>query len=118
MRSDEALYLDMLLACGKILRFTVGLSKADFEANELIQSAVLREIQVIGEAARMVSDESKKTHNNIEWRQISGMRNRVIHEYFAIRLDIVWLAVTDDIPTLIDKLRDLIPSESEIDDEE
>jgi uncharacterized protein with HEPN domain len=68
MRRDEALLLDMLLAARKILRFSSGVDEATFLQNDLLQSAVMREIQVIGEAARMISDQAKATYAAIPWR--------------------------------------------------
>ncbi|WP_165360555.1 DUF86 domain-containing protein [Candidatus Chloroploca sp. Khr17] len=76
MRSDEALMLDMLLALQKIARFIRGMREADFLANDLVQSAVMRELQVLGEAARMVSLEAKAGTPNIPWPLIAGMRIR------------------------------------------
>jgi len=111
MRRDAALILDMLIAARKIQRFTAGMSAADFQANEMAQSAVIREIQVIGEAARIVSDAMKASHPTIEWREISGMRNRVIHEYFDIDLDLLWDTVQNDIPLLIEQLQGIVPPE-------
>jgi uncharacterized protein with HEPN domain len=85
MRSDKALLLDMLIAARRIARLLQGMSERDFRANEMAQSAVLREFQVLGEAARMLSEEAKMTHPTVPWRIIAGMRNRLIHEYSDIR---------------------------------
>lgn len=104
MRSDEALLLDMLLAAQKIIRFMQGMSEAEFRANELVQSAILREFQVLGEAARMLSGEAKKQYQQIPWQSIAGMRNRLIHEYFDVRLDVVWQTVQHDIGPLMSQL--------------
>ena len=116
MRSDDALLLDMLLAARKIRQFTSGMSQAGFNDSEMAQSAVIREIQVIGEAARLVSNETKAKHTSILWSVISGMCNRIIHEYFNIDLSIVWDTIRDDIPPLIEQLERIVPPESEGDD--
>jgi uncharacterized protein with HEPN domain len=113
MRRSEALLMDMLLASRKIHRFTDGLDKSEFENNELIQSAVLREFQVLGEAARMISDEAKAEYPNIPWSLISGMRNRLIHEYFKIDVEIIWSTVQKSIPELILLLEKAIPPEND-----
>lgn len=76
MRSDRALLLDMLLAAQKIVRFTSGQSEADFLQNEMLQSAVIREFQVIGAAGRLFSADGKETFDSIPWLLIAGMRNR------------------------------------------
>ncbi len=112
MRSDTMLLLDMLIACRKITSYTGNLSEADFRQSDLHQSAILREIQVIGEAARLVSDEYKTQNSNISWRSISGMRNRVIHEYFRVDLELLWLTIQNEIPKLITHLDSLdLPQE-------
>lgn len=111
MRPDNALLLDMLLAAQKVQRFAAGLSQEEFNNAEIVQSAVLREIQVIGEAARMMSEANTKKHTDIPWRVIAGMRNRVIHEYFDVDLDILWETVKVSIPALAKQLAPLVPEE-------
>jgi uncharacterized protein with HEPN domain len=113
MRRDEALLLDMLIACQKIERFTVNLTQKEFDKSEIVQSATLREIQVIGEAARMVSDEMKSKQEQIPWHIISGMRNRIIHEYFDVDLKIVWQTIQTNIPDLREQLREIVSADDE-----
>ncbi len=108
MRSDDALLLDMLLAAQKIVRFLDGVSEHDFYANELIQSAVIREFQVVGEAARLLSESTKENHPIISWHAIAGMRNRIIHGYFDVRLEVVWETARQDIPGLVKSLQSII----------
>jgi len=112
MRSDDALLLDILLAARKIMRFMEGGTAADFEANEMLQSAVIRELQVIGEAARLVSEQGKSTYDTIPWSLISGMRNRLIHAYFDVRLDVVWQTASEDIPLLVTLLEKFVPPDA------
>ncbi|MCB9450286.1 MAG: DUF86 domain-containing protein [Anaerolineaceae bacterium] len=112
MRHDQVLLLDMLLAARDIREFTAGLSEEAFRANRMAQSAVIREFQVIGEAARQVSVETQEEYSTIAWRQISGMRNRMIHEYFDVRLDVVWDAIQNDIPDLIQALEKIVPPDN------
>jgi uncharacterized protein with HEPN domain len=116
MRRDDALLLDMLIAARKILRFTAGLSEDEFRASELIQSAVIREIQVIGEAARLVSDETRTEQAALAWPAIAGMRNRIIHEYFNIDLEVVWETIRDDLPALVEQLERIVPPEEKDED--
>lgn len=120
MRSDEALLLDILIAARKIRRFSQEMTFEQFQSNELAQSGIIREFQVIGEAARMITDSTQETYGEIDWRAIAGMRNRLVHEYFAIRLDVVWKAIQEDIPPLIAQLEPLIPPDEpphEVDEE-
>jgi uncharacterized protein with HEPN domain len=111
MRSDNALLLDMLIAARKVLRFTGNMTEQAFRTDEMAQSAVIRELQVIGEAARLVGETTKSTHASISWAQIAGMRNRLIHEYFDIRLNVVWDTAKNDIPNLIAQLEIIVPPE-------
>lgn len=111
MRHDAVLLVDMLLAARKIQRYTMGMQRADFQATELVQSAVIREVQVIGEAARMITSETKSTHSQIAWVGITGMRNRTVHEYFSIDTFILWDTVQNDIPILIEQLERIVPPE-------
>jgi uncharacterized protein with HEPN domain len=111
MRSDTALLLDMLLATRKLVRYTRELDAQAFEANDLVQSAVVREFQVLGEAARLISDTTKQQYSTIPWRLIAGMRNRLIHEYFDIRLDVVWETIQRDLPALVAELEAIVPDQ-------
>jgi uncharacterized protein with HEPN domain len=117
MRSDDALLLDMLIAARKILRFVAGMSESGFAADDMAQSAVIRELQVIGEAARLVREETRSVQTQVDWRAMIGMRNRLIHEYFAIRLDVVWQTVQEDIPPLLHALERAVPPEEEFEDQ-
>lgn len=111
MRRDDALLLDMLVAARKIVRFLQGLTERDFQTNELVQSAVIRELQVIGEAARLISPETQARHSDIDWHAIIGMRHRLVHEYFDIRLDVVWETAAEHIPPLVAVLERIVPPE-------
>jgi uncharacterized protein with HEPN domain len=108
-RKDEARLLDMLKASRNILEFTAGYSKVEFEQDELVQSGVIRQLQIIGEAARTITDELKSAHNQVAWSEIIGMRTIVIHRYFDIDLDFVWETVLSDIPLLIKQLEAILP---------
>jgi len=114
MRRDEAYFLDILLAARRIKTYTTGLSREGFEQEDLYKSAVLREIQVIGEASRQLSDDAKTAHPQIPWQQIIGMRNRVIHRYFEVDLEILWLVISQEVDNLINYFEPLIrPDDSE-----
>ena len=111
MRWDDVLLLDMLIAARKSLRFVENMNFADFSTNELVQSAVLRELQVIGEAASKVSAATKAAYPQIPWRGMVGLRNRLVHEYFQIRVDVVWQTIQEHIEPLITQLEPLVPPE-------
>ena len=113
MQRDESAYLlDMLLAARDALEFAAGLTFSQFEESRLHQHAVVKAVENIGEAASRVSADTKQTkqaHPEIPWRQVIGMRNRLIHAYFDINLDILWQVVQDDLPELIAQLEPLVP---------
>lgn len=89
MWRDEAYMLDILLAAAKIVRFSQGYDAEKFAADEVLQHAIMRLLQIIGEAARKISPAYKEAHPQIPWIQIIGMRNRLVHEYFRVETDIV-----------------------------
>ncbi len=109
MWRDDAYLLDMLLAAGKVLEFTQGATSQKFRVDELMQNGVMRQIQIIGEAARKISPDFRKEHPAIPWQGIIGMRNRLVHEYFHIIPERVWEVVETDIPELIKLIEPLVP---------
>lgn len=108
-RRDAALLLDMLLAAEDALGFVVGMDQAAFLASPLHQSAVIRQITIIGEAANRVSQGFQAAHPEIAWSNIIGMRHRLVHGYDEVRLDQVWAVVQRHLPELAATLRPLIP---------
>jgi uncharacterized protein with HEPN domain len=106
---DERLYLaDMRDAVDRVLRYTMGGREAFF-ADPMIQDAVIRNLEVMGEAVRKVSESTRSSHPEIPWRQIAGTRDRVIHGYFTVDLEIVWEIVETELPLLRDRLAALFP---------
>ena len=112
MWRDDAWLLDMLIAARKAIIYTRGLNAEAFSDNELAQSAVMRVLEIVGEAARRVSQETKDAHPEVPWAEIVGLRNRLVHEYFRIDVDKVWDTVQNDVPALICALEPLVPPDS------
>jgi len=112
MQRDLQFLLDMLQSAELIVTYTVGCSRSEFLENVQLQDSVIRRLLVIAEAARRVSEETRQTLPTVAWTEINGMRNRLVHEYDDINLDIVWNAVQNAIPTLIAELRLKVPPES------
>ena len=106
---DTALVLDLVLAAQDALSFVAGLDEAAFQASRLHQNAVIRSLEVIGEAAGKLSPDFRSTHADIPWREITGLRHRLVHDYAGVRLDIVWRVTRDQLPGLLDTLRPLTP---------
>ena len=94
------------------LSFTEGMSYEEFAHDRRTQLSVLKSVEIVGEAAAHVSEDTKRAHPAIPWRDIVGMRNRLVHAYFDIDLPVVWGTVCDDLPALIARLEPLIPPEA------
>lgn len=106
---DPALLMDMLQAAKRVVLFCQSKSMADYAGDLLLQSAVERQLEILGEAARLVSDSFKTTHPEIQWRGIIAQRHVLAHEYGRIEHDRIWRIVTVHIPELIEKLQPLLP---------
>jgi uncharacterized protein with HEPN domain len=111
MQRDLQFLLDMLQSADLIVTYTAQCSKAEFVANVQLQDSVIRRLLVIAEAARRVSEATRQSLPNISWQEINGMRNRLVHEYDDVNLNIVWDVVQSEIPSLIEELQLRIPPE-------
>ncbi len=109
---DDAWLLDMLLAARKARGFATGIGRARFLSDEVLQNAVMRQIQIVGEAANRVSDSTRIANPAIPWHEIIGMRNRLVHDYVNINAALVWDVVQTDLDPLIEKLGGLVPPET------
>jgi uncharacterized protein with HEPN domain len=114
MWRDDAYLLDILIAARRAKEFVAGLTWEDFQQSSLHQNAVMRMLEIIGEVARRVSQEIKDVHPEIPWKELVGMRNRLIHEYFRIDIEKIWDTVYNDIPILINLIEPLVPPEEKI----
>lgn len=98
---DDFVYTDHIILClNKIQDYTNGLEQIDFSKSELIQDAVIRNIEIIGEAAKKISSDLKSQYPEIPWKEMSGMRDKLIHDYFGVDVEVVWKTVKEDIPYL------------------
>jgi uncharacterized protein with HEPN domain len=109
MLRDEAYLLDILLAAKRAIKYVAKLSRTEFEQDEMVQDAVARTLEIIGEAAGSVSEGFQESHPEIPWHLMIGMRNRIIHEYSRVNWGTVWDTVKEDLPALIRSLESLIP---------
>ena len=98
---------DMISFGERILAYTEGLTQADFVADDKTYDAVLRNFELLGEAATHVPTSVREAYGDVPWRTIVGMRNRLIHGYLGIDDDLVWSAVRDDVPPLLRALREI-----------
>ncbi|MDD4652060.1 MAG: DUF86 domain-containing protein [Methanothrix sp.] len=101
MKKDDSVYLRHIMdAFMQIEHYTDGVSHEEFMKDNLIQDGVIRQLEVMGEAARNLSDDLRGDYPHIPWRQMIGLRNRMIHAYFNVNLEIIWEIVQGDIPNL------------------
>ena len=109
MSRDDAWLLDNAHAARDILSFCDEIDHDTFLTDTKTQAAVMHRLMVIGEAAKRLSDAFRDAHPQQPWRQIAGMRDRLIHRYDKVRLPVVWQVVTDDIPELLRFVEPLLP---------
>jgi len=111
MRPEKLYLTDIVEAAQSIARFVQGESFDEFEQNEMMNSAVLQKLTVIGEAASRLPKEFTNRFPEIPWVDIIGFRNIAVHEYFAIRWDIAWVAATEEVPVLKEQIEKILREE-------
>lgn len=99
-RDSDLLVEDIRLAMARIERYTSSLGREEFLAEEKTIDVVARNLEIIGEAARQLPEEFKLRHTAIAWRQIAGLRNRIVHDYFGLDLEIIWQVLKSSLPEL------------------
>jgi len=112
MRRDDLIRLfHMLDAAREALSFIEGKSRIDVNTNRMLVLSLVKDMEIIGEAAVKISQETVKQLPQIPWVKIIGMRNRLIHAYFEVDLDVLWKTAIEDVPLLIEELEKAMPSE-------
>ena len=111
MSRDDTYLVDILESSKMALTYVSGKSWNAFYEDTQCQDAVVRRIEIIGEAARRVSQETREKHPQIPWREMTSMRNLVIHEYDVVDINQVWDTVQNKIPPLIKELAKIVPPE-------
>ena len=108
MRADDRVRLQhMIEAADSAVQFIAGRQRADLDADRMLLFALARAIEIIGEAASKLSDETRAAETAIPWKAIIGMRNRLVHAYFQIDPEVVWKTVTQELPALLPRWRAL-----------
>lgn len=106
-KDDRVRFSHMLDAAKKAVEFCQARSRSDLGTDNMLGLSLVRLLEIIGEAARAVSAEGRAAHPTLPWKKMVGMRDRIVHGYFDINLDIVWETVTHDLPPLITELERL-----------
>ncbi len=109
MRNDDRVrIMHMIDSAESLAQFIAGRKRADLDTDRMLLFAIVRAIELVGEAASKVTNETRDTVPDVPWTAIVGMRNRLIHGYFDIDSDVVWKTVTDEIPALLRSLKALV----------
>jgi len=108
-RTPKLLLEDIIESAEKILQYTKGISFEEFSKDNKTVDAVIRNFEIIGEASNLLPDEIKDKYSEIDWHRIRGFRNRIVHDYFGVDLQIIWKIIFDQIPGLITEITKIIP---------
>lgn len=107
-RRDRDFLEDIMEASGRALRYVSGMDYEQFAADAKTQDAVIRTLEIVGEATKRLSEELRASHDQIPWRSMAGLRDRLIHGYFGVNLDIVWQIVTEELPDVRNSVREIV----------
>lgn len=107
-KDDSVRIRHILDAAREAVAFTKGRSRADLDTDRKLNLSLVRLLEIIGEAGRSLSQEFRQEHLDLPWKSMVGMRDRLIHGYFDVNLDVVWETITEDLPGLVDKLEKIL----------
>ena len=104
---------DIQDSIGKVARFIEGMTFEQFAADEKTAYAVIRALEIIGEATKQIPDSIREKYRQVPWREMAGIRDKLIHSYFGVNLEVVWKTATEDLPTLEPHIRVLLTESTE-----
>lgn len=109
-REPELYFQDIIVSIKKIESYLEGRTYEKFVNDGMAMDAVVRNIEIVGEAANNISEETKRSHPEIPWGKITGMRNKIIHEYFGIDMEILWQTIQEDLRELRQQVEAIVKS--------
>jgi uncharacterized protein with HEPN domain len=101
MKHEDVYIKHILEASTELADFVKGMDKNGFMSNKMARAAAVRQIQIIGEASKKLSDAEKSKYPEVQWKDMAGMRDKVVHDYFGVDYEAVWHTATIDIPSLV-----------------
>lgn len=110
-RTDRDFLSDIQEAIRRVGEYTAGMTYQAFLKDTKTQDAVIRNLEIIGEATKNLSKDLRERHPHIPWKGMAGVRDRLIHHYFGVNLDIVWQIVTDELPEVASELKSILGEE-------
>ena len=109
---DYRIYLkDIVAAMDSIERFIAGMKFETFQADDKTASAVMRKLEIIGEAVKQVPEDVRQKYPHVPWREMAGMRDKLIHFYFGVDYSLVWRAVTERVPEIKREIQQILQQE-------
>ncbi len=111
-RKPDVYLQDILESIQQIEEYLDGVKENEFYQNSEKQDAVLRRLEIIGEAVKHISDNIRDEYDEVPWRKVAGMRDIIIHEYFGVTLSMIWVVTQRDLPDLKSKVQDIINDQS------
>lgn len=110
MAHADLVYLRHILdAIGKIKEYLEGIDEDAFYLNSLVQDGVIRQLEIIGEATKQVSKETRTEHDHIPWKDMAGMRDKLIHDYLGVDVELIWYTAKNDVPVLETSIARILP---------
>jgi len=109
-RTPILLLEDILDSAKRIIEYTQGMTSEDFSKDNKTVDAVIRNFEIIGEASHLLPDQLKESYSSVDWFRIRGFRNRIVHDYFGVDIEIVWKISCEQIPELVTNIENILQS--------
>lgn len=113
-RTDKDFLSDIQEAIRRIAEYTAGMAYQAFLEDTKTQDAVVRNLEIIGEAAKNLSQDLRQRHSDVPWKSMAGVRDRLIHHYFGVNFDVVWSVASEELPKVAEQVKRILREESDV----